>query len=64
MVHLDFRNSIWRLENNQTPVHYHHGMGECAVCKAKRLQEESEIEFRKRYPMVALSPNGIGRRIR
>ena len=56
MVHLDFRSSIWRLEQNQVPVHLHHGMGECAVCKAKRLKEESEAEFRKRYPMVAIRP--------
>lgn len=54
MVHLDFKTAIWRFEQHQSPVHYHSGMGECAVCKAKRLQEESEIEFRKRYPMKVL----------
>jgi hypothetical protein len=59
MVLLDFRSSIWRLQQNQIGVHMHHKMGECAVCKAKRLKEESEAEFRERYPLIVLQPNGM-----
>jgi hypothetical protein len=37
-------------------------LSECAPCKAKRLQEESEREFRKRFGMIDLNrqPRGMG----
>jgi hypothetical protein len=31
------------------------GLAECAPCRAKRLQEESEKEFRERYGMIDLN---------
>jgi hypothetical protein len=44
----------------QVGLHNHEpGMGECMVCKVKRLKEESEAEFRRRYPMTALPPAGM-----